>query len=175
MSYLKKEVPKISDNFLQIFSPETAYQMTSMLEGTIKRGTGRGLKDLELNLAGKTGTTNKNTDTWFIGYTSNLVIGVYVGFDKPKTLGKRETGAKTAMPIFKSFIKKAIKKKDARPFKVANNINMMVIDRFTGKKANFNSKETLIEVFKKDQNLVNNNENLDINNRLKNNNILKFY
>ena len=175
MSYLKKEVPKISDNFLQIFSPETAYQMTSMLEGTIKRGTGRGLKDLELNLAGKTGTTNKNTDTWFIGYTSNLVIGVYVGFDKPKTLGKRETGAKTAMPIFKSFIKKAIKKKDARPFKVANNINMMVIDRFTGKKANFNSKETLIEVFKKDQNLVDNNENLDINNRLKNNNILKFY
>jgi penicillin-binding protein 1A len=175
ISYLSNEVPKISDNFLQIFSPETAYQMTSMLEGVIKRGTGRGLKDLKLNLAGKTGTTNKNTDTWFIGYTSNLVIGVYVGFDQPKSLGKNETGAKTAMPVFKDFVKKAIKKKDARPFKVADNIDMMVIDRFTGQKANFNSKETLIEVFKKNQIYNDNSKNLDINNRLKNNNILKFY
>ena len=175
ISYLSNEVPKISDNFLQIFSPETAYQMTSMLEGVIKRGTGRGLKDLKLNLAGKTGTTNKNTDTWFIGYTSNLVIGVYIGFDQPKSLGKNETGAKTAMPVFKDFVKKAIKKKDARPFKVADNIDMMVIDRFTGQKANFNSKETLIEVFKKNQIYNDNSKNLDINNRLKNNNILKFY
>jgi len=175
ISYLSDDVPKISDNFLQIFSKETAYQMTSMLEGVIKRGTGRGLKDLELNLAGKTGTTNKNTDTWFIGYTSNLVMGIYVGFDQPKSLGKNETGAKTAMPIFKDFVKKVIKKKDARPFKVANNINMRVIDRYTGKKANFNSKETLIEVFKKDQVYTENNKNLDIINRLKNNNILKFY
>ena len=119
ISYLADEVPKISDNFIQIFSPETAYQMTSMLEGVIKRGTGRGLKNLKLNLAGKTGTTNKNTDTWFIGYTSNLVIGVYIGFDQPRSLGKNETGAKTAMPVFKDFVKKAIKKKDARPFKVA--------------------------------------------------------
>ena len=79
ISFLSKEVPKISDNFNQIFSPETAYQMTSMLEGVIKRGTGRGLKNLNLDLAGKTGTTNKNTDTWFVGFTSKLVIGVYVG------------------------------------------------------------------------------------------------
>ena len=175
ISYLKNEIPKISDNFIQIFSPETAYQMTSILEGVIKRGTGRGLKNLELNLAGKTGTTNNNTDTWFIGYTSNLVIGVYIGYDQPKSLGKRETGAKTAMPVFKDFVKKVIKKKDARPFKVANNINMMVVDRFTGKKANFNSKETLIEFFKKDQINQDDNKNIDINNRLKNNNILKFY
>ena len=110
ISYLADEVPKISDEFIQIFSPETAYQMTSILEGVIKRGTGRGLKTLKLNLAGKTGTTNKNTDTWFIGYTSNLVIGVYIGFDNPKSLGKNETGAKTAMPVFKDFVKKAIKK-----------------------------------------------------------------
>ena len=175
ISYLADEVPKISDDFIQIFSPETAYQMTSILEGVIKRGTGRGLKTLKLNLAGKTGTTNKNTDTWFIGYTSNLVIGVYIGFDNPKSLGKNETGAKTAMPVFKDFVKKVIKKKDARPFKVANNINMMVVDRFTGKKANFNSKETLIEFFKKNQINQDDNKNIDINNRLKNNNILKFY
>ena len=111
ISFLSDEVPKISDNFTKIFSPETAYQMTSMLEGVVKRGTGRRLKDLKLDLAGKTGTTNKNTDTWFVGFTSKLVIGVYVGFDEPKSLGRNETGAKTAMPIFKDFVKKAIKKK----------------------------------------------------------------
>ena len=65
-----------------------------MLEGAVKRGTGKNLRDLNLDLAGKTGTTNKNTDTWFIGFTSNLVVGVYVGFDEPKSLGKYETGAK---------------------------------------------------------------------------------
>jgi penicillin-binding protein 1A len=149
--------------------------MTSMLEGVVKRGTGRRLKDLKLDLAGKTGTTNKNTDTWFVGFTSKLVIGVYVGFDEPKSLGRNETGAKTAMPIFKDFVKKAIKKKDARPFKVADNIIMMVVDRLTGQKANFTSKETLVEVFKKDKINMKLNQNLDINNRLKNNNILRFY
>ena len=146
-----------------------------MLEGVIKRGTGRRLKELKLDIAGKTGTTNKNTDTWFIGFTSKLVIGVYVGFDEPKSLGRNETGSKTAMPIFKDFIIKAIKKKDARPFKVADNITMMVVDKLTGEKASFNSKETLVEVFKKDKINIKLNQNLDINNRLKNNNILRFY
>ena len=174
VSFSSKDLPQISDNFDQIFSPETAYQMTSILEGVIKRGTGRKLKDLKLDLAGKTGTTNKNTDTWFIGFTSNLAIGVYVGFDEPKTLGKYETGAKTAMPIFKDFVKNAIKKKDARPFKVADNIVMMVIDSKSGQKANFNSKETIVEAFKKNNN-IGLEQNLDINNRLKNNNILRFY
>jgi len=175
ISFLSENVPKISDEFNQIFSPETAYQMTSMLEGVIKRGTGRKLKDLKLDIAGKTGTTNKNTDTWFVGFTSKIVVGVYVGFDEPKSLGKHETGAKTAMPIFKDFVKNAIQKKDARPFKVADNITMMVVDRLTGQKANYASKETIVEVFKKDQINAKENENIDINNRLKNNNILRFY
>jgi len=175
ISFLSSDVPKISDNFTKIFSPQTAYQMTSLLEGVVKRGTGKRLKDLKLDLAGKTGTTNKNTDTWFIGYTSKLVVGVYVGFDEPRSLGRNETGAKTAMPIFKNFVKKAIKKRDARPFKVADNIIMMVVDRHTGEKANFNSKETLVEAFKKDKINIGLNQNLDINNRLKNNNILRFY
>jgi len=175
ISFLSDETPKISDNFAQIFSPQTAYQITSILEGAIKRGTGKKLKDLNLDLAGKTGTTNKNTDTWFIGFTSKLVVGVYVGFDEPKPLGKYETGAKTALPIFKDFIKTAIKKKDARPFKVADNITMMVIDRFTGQKVGFTSKETIVEVFKNNNIDIDTNQNLDINNRLKNNNILRFY
>jgi penicillin-binding protein 1A len=149
--------------------------MTSILEGVIQRGTGRKLKDLNLDIAGKTGTTNKNTDTWFIGFTSKLAVGVYVGMDDPKSLGKFETGAKTALPIFKDFIKKAVKKKDARPFKVAKNIIMMVIDPATGEKANFGSKETVIEAFKKDNPNLKNHQFKDINDRLKNNNILKFY
>ncbi len=165
--------PEIKDNFPQIFSPETAYQMTSILEGAIQNGTGRNLKDLNLDLAGKTGTTNSNTDTWFIGFTSKLVIGVYVGSDNPKPLGRYETGAKTALPIFKKFVKEAVKKEDARPFKVADNILMMVIDPITGQKPEIQTKKTIIEVYKNiptEKNL-----NLNINNRLKNNNILRFY
>ena len=175
ISFLGNNIPKISDNFTQIFSPETAYQITSMLEGVIKRGTGKKLNKLKLDIAGKTGTTNKNTDTWFIGFTSKLVVGVYVGLDEPRSLGKRETGSKTAMPVFREFITEAIEKKDTRPFKVADNITMMVIDRLTGQKANFASKETIVEVFKKNNTNLDTHGNLDINNRLKNNNILKFY
>ena len=72
-------------------------------------GEKRGLKNLNLNIAGKTGTTNDNTDAWFIGFTSNLVVGVYIGFDDPKSLGKKETGSRTAMPVFKNFIKERLK------------------------------------------------------------------
>ena len=173
ISHLSDNYPKIKDKFEQIFSPETAYQMTSILEGTIQNGTGKKLKDLNLDLAGKTGTTNGNTDTWFVGFTSKLAVGVYVGSDNPKSLGRYETGAKTALPIFKSFVKKAVKKEDARPFKVAKNILMKVIDPVTGKKAEAGTRTTIIEAYKdvKVESLL----NQDINDRLKNNNILRFY
>ena len=173
ISYLSKNYPEIEDEFLQVFSPQTAYQMTSILEGTVQNGTGRNLKDLNLDLAGKTGTTNGNTDTWFIGFTSKLAIGVYVGSDNPKSLGRYETGAKTALPIFKSFIKNAVKKKDARPFKVADGILMRVIDPITGEKALTESKSTIIEAYKNTK--IDSALNKDINNRLKNDNILRFY
>ena len=176
ISFNSEEIPKITDNFLQIFSPETAYQITSMLEGAVKRGTGKRLRDLNLDLAGKTGTTNENTDTWFIGFTSNLVVGVYVGFDEPKSLGKYETGAKTALPIFKTFIKKAVKKNEARPFKVAKNIIMMVVDAKTGKRASFGSKKTIIEVFKKNRfENINFGGNDNLKYKVEGNNILEFY
>ena len=175
ISFLSNKYPKIEDKFAQIFSPETAYQMTSILEGVVKRGTGKKLRNLKLDIAGKTGTTNKNTDAWFIGFTSKLVIGVYVGSDNPKPLGRYETGAKAALPIFKDFIKNAIKKEEARPFKVADNILMMVIDPLTGQKAQFESKTTIIESYKKNISEKGNFKNIEINNRLKNNNILRFY
>ena len=175
ISFLSDDVPKIKDNFKQIFSPQTAYQITSILEGATKRGTAKKLRDLNLDIAGKTGTTNKNTDTWFIGFTSDLVVGVYIGYDEPKTLGKFETGAKTAMPIFKSFMKKAIKKENTRPFKIPENITLMVVDSQTGKKVSFASKKTLIESFKSEKINQNFDVNLKNNNRFNNNNILKFY
>ena len=174
ISYLGKDYPIITNNHKQVFSPQTAYQTTSILEGVILRGTGKKLKKLNLNLAGKTGTTNENTDAWFIGFTSNLLIGVYVGMDNPSPLGKFETGSKTALPIFKNFIEKSVKKSDARPFKVAEEITMMVIDRQTGQKAKFTSRDTILEAYKS-KNIINGEVLYSNNNRLDTNNILKFY
>ena len=174
ISFTGEDYPFIKNNYKQIFSPQTAYQITSLLEGAVKRGTGKKLKDLNLNLAGKTGTTNKNTDAWFIGFTSNLVVGVYVGMDNPQPLGKFETGSKTALPVFKNFIKKAIKKSEARPFKVAEGITMMVVDPLTGQKAKFSSKDTILEAYKS-SNVIDGVILYSNNNRLDTNNILKFY
>ena len=174
ISYEGTSKPIIKNKYQQIFSPQTAYQITSMLKGVIERGTGKGLKELKLELAGKTGTTNKNTDTWFIGFTSNLVVGVYIGYDNPRSLGKFETGSKTAMPVFKEFIKKTANTFNARPFKVADNINMMVIDAKTGKKANPKTKIAIIESFKNNDNKLDNISN-NFDSRLNTTNILKFY
>ena len=174
ISYDGTSNPIIKNKYQQIFSPQTAYQITSMLKGVIERGTGKGLKELKLELAGKTGTTNKNTDTWFIGFTSNLVVGVYIGYDNPRSLGKFETGSKTAMPVFKEFIKKTANTFNARPFKVADNINMMVIDAKTGKKANPKTKLAIIESFKKNDNKLDDITN-NFDSRLNTTNILKFY
>ena len=174
ISYLSDDYPELKNKFTQIFSEETAYQMTSILEGVVQRGTAKKLKDLQLNIAGKTGTTNNNTDTWFIGFTSNLLVGVYVGMDSPTPLGKFETGSKTALPIFKNFIKNSVKKSEARPFKAAKDTIMMVVDPSTGQKAKFTSKNTIIEVFKK-KNVVDGKVLYSNSDRMDINNILKFY
>ncbi len=147
-SFSSDEIPKIKDEYPQIISEQTAYQITSMLEGAVKRGTGRKLKNLNIPLAGKTGTTNKNMDTWFVGYTSKLVIGVFVGFDEPKSLGRYETGAKTSLPIFKSFIKKSIKKEDAMPFKVPKGISFVMVDPHKGIVKELDYNKAIFESFK---------------------------
>ncbi len=174
ISYISNNVPKIKNNFKQIMSKETAYQMTSILEGTVKRGTAKGLRDLNLDLGGKTGTTNKNTDTWFIGFSSNYVIGVYVGYDEPSSLGKYETGARTAMPIFKSFVKNSVKKNNARPFKVPEGITMLVVNSNTGKKASYSDDSIIIEAFKQ-KDLVNNQIQYGNVDYISKENIYKFY
>ena len=122
--------------------------MTSLLEGVVQRGTGKKLKSLNLPLGGKTGTTNKNFDAWFIGFTSNLAIGVYVGYDEPKTLGKFETGSKAALPIFKKFVETAMYKEDMRPFKIPENIYFFPVDYDTGNISTFENTKIITEPFK---------------------------
>ena len=141
-------VPKIIDKNKQVISEETAYQMTSILEGVVERGTGKKLRTLKVPLAGKTGTTNKNFDAWFIGFTSDLAIGVYIGYDEPKSLGKFETGSKAALPIFKEFIERALYKEDIKPFKSPSNIYFFPVDYKTGEDVSFNNKKAIIEAFK---------------------------
>ena len=147
-SGLDTEIPMIKDNYRQVISKETAYQITSMLEGAVKRGTGKKLRDLDVPLAGKTGTTNNNFDAWFVGFSSSLVIGVYVGYDIPKSLGLNETGAKAALPIFKSFVKKAMYKDDFHPFEIPSGIYFSAVNYDTGEKDNLSNPKAIIEAFK---------------------------
>ena len=133
--------------------------MTSILKGAVERGTAKKLKSLKVPLAGKTGTTNNNFDAWFIGYSSNLVIGVYIGFDNPKTLGKYETGSKAALPIFKNFIENALFEDDFNDFKIPENIYLTSINYDTGIKSSESDKNTIVEALKaKDVNNLNNND-----------------
>ena len=165
-------IPYIRDNYKQVISKETAYQILSMLEGTAQRGTGKKLKDLNVPLAGKTGTTNDNYDAWFIGATSNLVVGVYIGFDSPKTLGKYETGAKAALPIFKNFIRQALYRDEFRSFTPPEEIFFAAINYNSGKKVNFNNPGSIVEAFKSIDVEKMRNNNLDES--LNYDNLIKF-
>ena len=179
ISYLDNKIPKIKDRREQVISRESAYQILSMLEGAIQRGTGRKLRPLNLPLAGKTGTTNDNMDAWFIGLTSNLVIGAYVGFDEPRSLGKYETGAKAALPIVKKFIEGAIDRKDFRPFNIPETIHLVMVDSETGIPSEFNKKRTIFESFKFNESLDNINlltsDKFKVYNKGVSKKILRFY
>ena len=126
------KIPNLDEDKKIIIDPRIAYQITSMMEGVIQRGTARKLKDLGIPIAGKTGTTNLNKDAWFIGYTPDLVIGVFVGFDKPKSLGYKQTGSSVAVPIFKKFAKKIMINKNNKPFRVPSGISFVSIDPSSG-------------------------------------------
>ena len=142
------ELPKIKNNSKKVISEETAYQMNSILQGAVKRGTAKKLRTLKVPLAGKTGTTNDNYDAWFIGFSSNLVIGVYIGYDTPRTLGKFETGSKAALPIFKNFVEKALFKEDFAEFKIPENIYLTSLNYDTGLKSAADEKNVIIEALK---------------------------
>ncbi len=159
----KEDTPRIKNNYKQVITEETAYQISSILEGVVKRGTGKKLRDMGVPLAGKTGTTNNNFDAWFIGFSSNLVVGVYIGFDNPQSLGRYETGSKAALPIFKNFIKKALYKEDFKEFSIPKNIYFAPINYHTGQKTNFSDPKAIIEAFKFDGVKKMKNDYFDIN------------
>ena len=160
------EYPKIENTNERVLSEETAYQMVSILRGAVQRGTAKKLKTLKVPLAGKTGTTNDNYDAWFIGFSSSLVVGVYIGFDNPKTLGKFETGSKAALPIFKNFIENALYKEDFEDFTIPENIYLTSLNYDTGTKSLPGEKNIIIEALKmKDINNIDNNNLISINGR----------
>ncbi len=143
-----QDEPQIFDDRQQIIDPHTAYQLTSILEGVVQYGTGRSLKKLGRPLAGKTGTTNKEKDAWFVGYSPDLVVGVFVGYDTPRPMGKGQTGGRVAAPIFGSFMKKALADEPAAPFRIPSGIKLVRINHRTGLRASADQPDTIIEAFK---------------------------
>ena len=139
------KVPKIKINEENILDSRIAYQITSMMEGVIQRGTAKRLKDLDIPLAGKTGTTNKNKDAWFIGYSPDIVVGVFVGYDQPKSLGYKETGSSVAVPIFKYYALNSEINKNYKPFRIPNGLTFINIDPKTGMPSN--NKNAIMEPF----------------------------
>ncbi len=152
----KAEVPYVSDDRERVLDELTAYQMVSIMQGVVQRGTGARLNQLNKNLAGKTGTTNENKDAWFIGFSPDMVVGIYVGFDEPRTLGKVETGAQAALPIFYDFIKEAHKNKPNLEFRVPKGIKFVRVNHKTGKPATLDDKVVIIEALKPDFEFNNN-------------------
>ena len=170
------ELPIIKSTNKKIISEETAYQMNSILQGTVERGTAKKLRSLKVPLAGKTGTTNDNYDAWFIGFSSDIIIGVYIGFDNPKSLGKNETGSKVALPIFKDFIEKTLFKEDFDQFPIPENIFLTSLNYDTGNKSTSSDKNSIIEALKlRDINKIDNNNLISLTGRDKTVKFRQFY
>lgn len=125
-------VPDIENNAQTIISPAVAYQMTQLLEGVVQRGTAMSLRELNTPLAGKTGTTNESRDTWFIGFSPDLVAGVFIGYDEPKSLGAKATGGNVALPVFKEFMQSALKDQPPVPFRIPPDVRLILINSKSG-------------------------------------------
>jgi penicillin-binding protein 1A len=141
-------VPYIPDDRDHILDPRTAYQMVSILEGVVLRGTGTAVRAVGKPLAGKTGTTNDSKDAWFIGFSPDLAVGVYVGFDQPRSLGGRETGGAIAAPIFRDFMTEALADKPATPFRVPPDLRFVRVDLTTGQRPTGEGGRVILEAFK---------------------------
>ena len=140
--------PALPDERAQIADPLSAYQIVSMLEGVVQRGTGTIVRSVGKPIAGKTGTTNDSFDAWFVGFTPDLVAGIWVGFDQPRTLGPLEQGASVAAPIFRDFMAGALKGKPATPFRVPQGIRLVRINEETGELAAPGDRNVIVEAFK---------------------------
>ncbi len=141
--------PQLIDHREQVLDSMTAYQITSMMEGVVQAGTATVMREVGKPIAGKTGTTNDQKDAWFIGFSPDLVIGVYMGYDKPRNLGRTATGGHLAAPIARDFMKLALSDKPAIPFRVPSGIKLVRVDAKSGMRAGpGDTGKTILEAFK---------------------------
>ncbi len=148
-AWLDQDEPRLIDEREQVLDPMTAYQITSMLQGVVTRGTAPIVRNVGKPIAGKTGTTNDYKDAWFVGFSPDLVVAVFVGFDQPKRMGRAATGGKLAAPIFTEFMKAALAEQPAKEFQLPAGINLIAIDRRTGLRASVETEgPTIMEAFK---------------------------
>ena len=143
--------PKLTENREQVLDPLTAYQMTSILEGVVQRGTAQSVKAVGKPLAGKTGTTNDAKDVWFVGFSPDLAVGVFLGYDQPKSLGNAATAGQYAAPVFRDFMQMALKDKPATPFRVPAGIKLIRVSASSGTRAGGEGGGTILEAFKPGQ------------------------
>jgi penicillin-binding protein 1A len=147
---LNTEPPELDDVREQIADPRSAYQIVSMLQGVVERGTGQRIKAVGKPLAGKTGTTNDYMDAWFVGFSPDLAVGVFTGFDSPRTLGRGEAGSAVAGPIFRDFMAEALKDQPAIPFRIPPGIRLVRLNAETGELARPGDRNVMLEAFKPD-------------------------
>ncbi len=140
--------PALIDRREQVLDPMTTYQITSIMEGVVIRGTATVVREVGKPVAGKTGTTNEDKDAWFVGFTPNLTVGCYIGYDKPHTLGRDATGGHVAAPIVKDFLKLALADKPGVPFAPPPGIKLIRVDLNSGLRAGPNSTKVIVEAFK---------------------------
>jgi penicillin-binding protein 1A len=140
--------PGLPDDREQVIDPQTAYQITAIMEGVIQRGTGQRIKSVGKPLAGKTGTTNEGKDAWFVGYSPDLVVGVFIGFDNPTPMGRGETGGGVAAPVFRDFMQMALADKPAVPFRMPPGIKLARVNLKTGLRAAPGDQTAIMEAFK---------------------------
>ena len=148
VQFTTPEMPRLPDTREQLVDPASAYQIVHILEGVVERGTGRAVAAVGKPLAGKTGTSNDSFDTWFLGFSPDLAVGVFVGFDEPQSLGEHETGATVASPIFRDFMKEALKDKPPTPFRVPPGVRMVRVNLHTGKPTSPGDPQAIMEAFK---------------------------
>jgi penicillin-binding protein 1A len=147
-SWTGQSEPTLVDDREQVLDPMTAYQITSMMEGVVKRGTATIVQKVGKPIAGKTGTTNDEKDAWFVGFSPDLVVGVFMGFDKPTPMGRGQTGGHLAAPIFTEFMKVALKDQPPKEFQVPPGLELIPIDRRTGLRAQSGDPDVILEAFK---------------------------
>lgn len=143
-----QEEPQLADNRELLLDPRTAYQIVSMLEGAVLRGTGRRMRTLGRPLAGKTGTTNEFRDAWFVGFTPDLIVGTYVGFDTPRSLGSGESGGRVALPIVQKFFEGSLAGTPTIPFRIPSGIRLVRVHAKTGQLAVTGDSPVVLEAFK---------------------------